>query len=87
MNVVIVVQPPPRYVHRNMCTLEWCPGDAREVARNKQRRGSKSAVALGREEVPAVTKVVRRDGAASARPGSATAPVEEWFLKGFEEGG
>jgi len=37
-----MVRPPPRYVHRQTCTLEWCPGDSsHEKARTSKGRKKK----------------------------------------------
>ena len=45
-----MVRPPPGYIHRRVCTLEWCPGDFNEddVARigssNKKQKRSHNHV-------------------------------------------
>ncbi|KJX97548.1 hypothetical protein TI39_contig481g00029 [Zymoseptoria brevis] len=67
-----MVQPPPKYVHRTQCALDWCPGDARDPPSRKDSR----LATLG-QGYPAV----------EVKPAAATAaatPKDDWFLAGFD---
>ncbi|CZT24411.1 uncharacterized protein RCC_10136 [Ramularia collo-cygni] len=39
----MMVQPPPGYVHKNECSLEWCPGDAPNISNTKLVSGNEGS--------------------------------------------
>lgn len=50
-----MVKPPPGYVHRQTCTLEWCPGDSsHEKAETLKKSGKKLKKHHNHADNPAV---------------------------------
>lgn len=76
-----MVEPPPGYVHRQPCTLEWCPGDAVEKRKESARKEKKKAqryfesAKVKLEEEGSEEGEIRENDERSE---------SEWFLGGFE---
>ncbi|SMR44652.1 unnamed protein product [Zymoseptoria tritici ST99CH_3D1] len=70
-----MVQPPPKYVHRTQCALDWCPGDAREPPSRKDSR----LATLDQDEPTAEVKPATPTAVAVV-----ATPKEDWFLAGFD---
>lgn len=82
-----MVQPPPGYVHKKPCGLEWCPGDAAEACDTSKRyfkgiedRSTKCGIVSEKSE--ADEALLEQDGESC----EASDNGEDWYLSGFEEG-
>ncbi|KAK4552839.1 hypothetical protein LTR86_010173 [Recurvomyces mirabilis] len=85
----IMVRPPPRYVHRQPCGLEWCSGDSLQGGKGakRARHGLKKPL----ERVRAESNTDPQHSAGNDDAVSETVscgqvreePREEWFLEGF----
>ena len=81
-----MVQPPPGYVHKEPCGLEWCPGDAGPSAdgsssysRNKPKR----ALPLLRDT--GTSDAGKGGGEEYASDDRAEGERQDWYLNGFED--
>ena len=82
-----MVQPPPKYIHRQPCGLEWCPGDAKASSDTLQRyyvgdpnEDFEHAASTGVHDKSGVDEVEGNADAVSEGDGT----EEPWFLSGFE---
>lgn len=78
-----MVQPPPNYIHRTVCSLEWCPGDYLKDSSGHEDHGRKKRKTSGgdlRKYQAEVCEQLQYDDVTSSAEDGVE---EEWFLSGF----
>ncbi|KAK3697307.1 hypothetical protein LTR37_017540 [Vermiconidia calcicola] len=76
-----MVQPPPGYVHRKQCGLQWCPGDAKHSGSDHDLLGA-SKLSVLKAESNTESGCESLHGEGRAEHDNVT---ESWYLTGFDE--
>ena len=77
-----MVKPPPGFVHRAPCELEWCPGDGRPKGLAPRKGGEVGEAESGGRYFQG--ELVEEDTEAVEGGGEGEVEDEEWFLEGFD---